>query len=216
MGVNMWEFLNSNLFQTAAILIAGFFGFRIYNLQVKAKMKDAAVIICLEIESIMNAINNIKLLSSNEDIFQTAPIYQRLYWYDYRNLFIRKIGKDNVDLINKFYSQVIICEEARALFQSNVLLNRNAKTTAIQEQISIILKNYARKSSDYSDKTVDEQRSFEKEVRENLSRFEQLFNYSTPDFINNSTIWRYERAFSQYKDIEPIAYQKIKELAGII
>jgi len=209
------NFFDSNFFQTIAVLLGGVAALVIYKLQERAKVKDAAVIVCLEIESIMNAINEIKLLKDNEQIFQTSPIYQRLYWFEYRSLFVRAIGKDNIDLINKFYADIILCEEARALFQDSVSLNKSAKTKAVQEQIAIILKNAVEKSPSYDTNTVDEQRNADRGLQSVLNRYMQLYNNTANEFHPNSVKIRHTEAFAKYNDIQPIAFQKIKKLAGI-
>ena len=213
---NLISFLNSNFFQTVAVMLGGAIAFVVYKLQEKAKRRDAAVIICLEIESVMSAINKIKLLALHEDIFQTSSVHQKLYWFEYRSLFVKVIGKDMVDLVNKFYDQVILCEEARGLLQNTVLSSRTSKTVAIQDKIADILMRNAEKNIDYSIKSVDEQRKINSDLQSLLDMYSQLYNNPTPDFISNSVTNRYSNAFINYKDIEPIVYLEIKKLAGII
>jgi hypothetical protein len=209
--------LNSNFFQTLAVFGGGLIAYRIYKVQEKNNTKNAAIMVCLEIESIMNAIKSIKLLKFSEAVFQTRPIYQSLYWFEYRNSLVREIGKDNVGHINEFYDKVISCEEARKLFQDCIALNRNAKTIATQEQIAVILKEARDKYPDYYNKKTDKQRKIIKKAQKHLNEYENLYfkPLLSKDFVPASIGERYEVAFREYKDIEAIAYQNLKRVAGI-
>jgi len=86
-------FLDSNFFQTFALIIVGTWTFRVYKRQKEDQVHNAALLLKLEIDSIEGSIGKLKLKKNSEDIFQSTPIYQQIDWYRIRSLLVSKMDE---------------------------------------------------------------------------------------------------------------------------
>ncbi|MHC1723092.1 MAG: hypothetical protein AB9836_07820 [Aminipila sp.] len=199
----LWQFLNSNFFQTCFLTFVGFSAWILYKRQSEDEVKKAAIVIKLEIDSIEEALNTIKLIVVNEEIYKTAPLYQSLEWYKFRNLFAKKMSIESINAINKFYEMAIICEDARDKMKQTVHLNRINKIKATQCEIAKILAEQV---------STDELNN--DSANQKVYKYKQLFDNISADFFPNSSVSHMIKSMGLIYNISNTpAYEELK---GII
>lgn len=132
------------------VMIAGFSAIIIYKLQQNDKKRTAATLIITQIDFIEN---NIKLLKEADRIdevflFKTKRILEHNYWAENRHLLSKKLGTNNIRIIENFYSQVeeieksreIICNEMIKTWENKELVYQSKLATEIMENQNFDIK----------------------------------------------------------------------------
>lgn len=108
----MYDFLNSNFFQTVVALIAGLVAYFIYWKQKLDYKKDAATSILLEIQNAERIIARIRESIRDNLLKIDRTIIQSNNWEKYQHLFARDFDRDEWDTISDFYNKSILLDEA--------------------------------------------------------------------------------------------------------
>lgn len=224
---NIINIINSNGVQTILLAAVGCLTWIVYNGQKKDQIKNAAILVKLEIDSIEKAIEKIIGKISFEEIFQSTPIYQKLDWYNLRNLLVTKLDVEQINSINEFYTKVVFIEEARQAFKEAVYLNRTGKIEATQKDISAFLYNQAnaiyptanlrfvnRKNLLTKSLKIDAEKNLNVYINSKLNNFQNFYNNYSRDFIPNGVVSYFDTAKHEFKAISNTpAYETIKKIA---
>lgn len=117
--------------------IVGFFAFVIYKKQKNDYKRDAASILLMEIRYAEHLIDLYKNIGIRMDFYidQLLPTNS---WNRYNYLFIKRLDRDEIDLINNFYNSCSLIDKAFA--QLSIALQLQQKSNAIHNTLSIIAK----------------------------------------------------------------------------
>lgn len=118
------------------LIIVGLSAVGIYIVQERAKIKDAASLIILQIDELQIRIQEVQSYITDQGLNSTAfyeslPLMDTNYWSKYKHLFIRKLDNKSYTNFNKFYQYVSCIQEQQELLRN---LQRNyffVKQTAI-------------------------------------------------------------------------------------
>ena len=138
----MWEFFDSNLFQTAVIFFVGFFVFFMYLINQRNDLKKAATILIMEIRDIENAIRSLSDQHIHDKYYFTTPIINNNSWEKYKFMFIKVLDQDEYLLINNFYNSALRVEEERSLIVRQIIIGFETKCRALHENNSVLAKEY--------------------------------------------------------------------------
>ena len=88
------------------IAIAGFSAIIIYKAQKRDKIKTAATIVISQIDSIEDVIKDLRSKNplTNEIVYKSKPILDNNAWSQSKYLLSKRLGGDNVRLIENFYA----------------------------------------------------------------------------------------------------------------
>jgi len=131
----MYNFLDSNLFQTITILVVGIFVFIIYKINIRDERKRAATILFMEIREIEGALKKLLEVVSSENYYSSAPIIKENSWEKYKSIFIKYLDQDEYSLISEFYSNVCRIEEERLILIKQTIISFETKCRALHESI---------------------------------------------------------------------------------
>lgn len=181
------------------IAIAGFSAIVIYKAQKRDKIKTAATIVMSQIDSIEAVIKDLRSNNplTNEIIYRSKPILENNSWSQSKYLLSKKLGGDNVRLIENFYAQAEEIEKSRRAICHELVIAWEHKDYILQKHIAELL--------DVS----EEQRL--KELKEFNDKFEnnpKLFSPHLPIHIlvNNLSQFRYLLGTSAYKKLREMSY----------
>jgi len=199
------------------LVLAGFFAIVVYRVQKCDEVKACAQLILLEIQSIESemAAYITRSAISIEELFQTTPIYTSLEWSKSKHLLSRKLRNESITAINSFYKSVVEFEDARYTYKQAVLINRNGKIAAIQNELANISRVYA-------EKMIEENRQEKNSANPELSdmiRTMDSFNRCYDNYINefapNSFTNFYRVKVLQYTPISNTpAYEALRKILG--
>jgi hypothetical protein len=106
----MWDFLDSNLFQTVVIFITGAVVLIIYFVNKYTEKKEAARIIVNEIRMAEISIQEIK---KGKVVSELSVILPQNTWQYKKHLFLNNLDQDEINLINAFYYKCSFAEQYR-------------------------------------------------------------------------------------------------------
>jgi len=149
MDTQVYKFLDGNLFQTIVLFITGLIGIYVYFLGKRVEKKNAAQIILMELRNAEKTIQNIKAASV---ITATETIMATNSWSKYNHLFVDVLDQDELDLINRFYSQAEFAEEQRKRIVNVIPMAMEEKIRAVQSALVDMALQKASKSVDESEK----------------------------------------------------------------
>lgn len=203
-------FLDSNFFQTLALIIVGTWTFRVYKRQKEDQVHNAALLLKLEIDSIEGSIGKLKLKKNSEDIFQSTPIYQQIDWYRIRSLLVSKMDVSYVNALNTFFESAVNIEEARLAFKNAILANRDSKIQSTQADVSKILsdqlhelykplnRNELTSQPMFNPLNVEERQTVDLFLKSKLTQFQYFYENHFCDFHSNSVRWYYDNSLNTY------------------
>lgn len=134
----MWEFLDSNFFQTLVIFIVGLFAFIVYKLEKRDEKRKAASVVLNEIRGIEREIENIKEVY---DFFTSSPVISTNSWDMYKYLFSGYLDEDEFKLINDLYKTAYRIEEQRNLVRVQIHEGFIEKSRTLQRKAGDIAIN---------------------------------------------------------------------------
>lgn len=158
MDTQLYRFLDSNLFQTIILLLTGLIGIYVYFLGKRVEKKNAAQIILMELRNAEKTIQNIKaanVIAATESIMATNS------WSKYNHLFVDVLDQDELDLINRFYSQAEFAEEQRKRILNVIPL-------AIEEKMRATQRGLVDMAIQKADKPLEESEKWYTQTRELL------------------------------------------------
>ncbi len=222
-------FLNSNLFQTLAVILGTVIVYFIYKSQKSDTTYNAAALIMLEITSIESNINQLKTASNQEEFLQTSSIFQSIDWFKLRSTLVSRLDIIHIESINRFYEEVIVLEDARKFFKESVYLTRTAKIEATQNEIANILREDTNiffdkikkediEKDEYScsiHKPLELLSKVDSYIITKLSTYKQLYDKHSVDFLPLSVVHYFEKAKSEYAPISNTpAFEELRKLAN--
>lgn len=224
MPQNIFSLLDSNFFQTLAVGIGALITWGVYCNNKLDNIKNAAALLKLEMDSIEEAVVKLKSCKSFEDVFQSTPIYQKLDWFTYRGILVSKLDLKHIESINQFYTTVVSLEEARAAYKNAVLINRKAKTEAVQNNISQLLLDNTRvvakpynglSSLIFVPINQEFQNHLSANINQRLNVFQNMYLSNSRDFIPSEIIIYFETAKQNYNNISNTpAYEQLRKLSN--
>ncbi len=147
--MSMWQsildILNSNGFQTFVALIVGAFIFIQYRINKRDRVKDAASLVVVEIQTATRTIKDIKKKLANKVLESDVSVMPSNSWKDSRQLFAKYLDRDEWDTMEDFYDRATLLDDAvkynNQMFRNDV------------EQIRI---NKQRAAADFAIDTVNQ------------------------------------------------------------
>jgi hypothetical protein len=106
--MEIYNFLDSNLFQTVIIFTTGLIALIIYLLKKYNEKKDAARIIINEIRQAERAIQEIK---NNKFLTELSIILPIDTWQNKKHLFLNNLDEDELVLLDSFYFKCTYAEQ---------------------------------------------------------------------------------------------------------
>lgn len=104
------KFLSDNWVNISnfVIIIVGLSAFWIYKAQEKAKIRDAASLVVLQIDELQTRVQEIQSYITDKGLnfsafYESLPLLDVNYWNKYKHLFIQKIDNKSYNNLNKFY-----------------------------------------------------------------------------------------------------------------
>lgn len=118
------------------IILVGLSAAWIYRVQEKAKIRDAASLVVLQIDELQTRVREIQSFITDKGLnfsafYESLPLLDVNYWNKYKHLFIRKIDNKSYNNFNKFYQYISCMQEQQELLRN---LQKNyffVKQTAI-------------------------------------------------------------------------------------
>lgn len=121
----------------ALVMIAGFSAIVIYWHQRRAKVKTAATVILSQIDSIEATVTGLrKNQKTNVTIYKSKVVLDINHWVNSKYLLSRKLGGDNVRLIDVFYEQAEEIEKSRSAVCHELVIAWDHKDYFLQKKIA--------------------------------------------------------------------------------
>lgn len=122
------------------IAIAGFSAIGIYKAQKRDKIKTAATIVISQIDSIEAVIKNLHSNNplTNEIVYKSKPILDYNYWSQSKYLLSKRLGVENVRLIENFYAQAEEIEKSRRAICHELIIAWEHKDYILQKYMAEI------------------------------------------------------------------------------
>lgn len=181
------------------IAIAGFSAIIIYKAQKRDKIKTAATIVISQIDSIEDVIKDLRSKNplTNEIVYRSKPILDNNAWSQSKYLLSKRLGGDNVRLIENFYAQAEEIEKSRRAICHELIIAWEHKDYILQKHMADILN------------LTEEQRG--KTLAEFNDKFEnnpKIFSPHLPIsiLVNNLSQFRYLLGTSAYEKLRKISY----------
>ena len=189
-----------SLIINALIMVAGFSAIIIYKVQKRDKIKTAATILISQIDAIESIIKDLRSTNplTNEIIYKSKVILDRNYWSESKYLLFKKLGTDNVRLIEEFYAHAEYIEKSREAICHELISAWEHKDFILQKFIA-----------DYST-YPDEQRSKSlQDLSKNFEASSKIFSPSLPIsiLVNNLSQFNYLLGTTAYKKLSNISYR---------
>ena len=189
-----------SLIINALIMVAGFSAIIIYKVQKRDKIKTAATILISQIDAIESIIKDLRSTNplTNEIIYKSKVILDRNYWSESKYLLFKKLGTDNVRLIEEFYAHAEDIEKSREAICHELISAWEHKDFILQKFIA-----------DYST-YPDEQRSKSlQDLSKNFEASSKVFSPSLPIsiLVNNLSQFNYLLGTTAYKKLSNISYR---------
>ncbi len=222
-------FLDSNFFQTIAVILGAVIVYFIYKSQKSDTTYNAAALIVLEISSIESNINQLKTASNQEEFLQTSSIFQSIDWFKLRGTLVSQLDIIHIESINRFYEQVIVLEDARKFFRESVYLTRTAKIEATQIEVANMLREDTNVFFDKITKEALEDDAYSCSIHKplellskvdsylisKLSTYKQLYDKHSVDFLPLSVVNYFDKAKNEYAPISNTpAFEELRKLAN--
>lgn len=119
------KFLSDNWVNISnfVIIIVGLSAFWIYKAQEKAKIRDAASLVVLQIDELQTRVQEIQSYITDKGLnfsafYESLPLLDVNYWNIYKHLFIQKIDNKSYNNLNKFYQYVSCMQEQQELLRN--------------------------------------------------------------------------------------------------
>lgn len=196
----MTKFETYSLIINGLIAITGFSAIIIYKVQKIDQIRAAATIVISQIDSIEVAIKNLQGNNplTNEVVYKSKPILEDNLWTQSKYLLSKKLGGDNVRLVDDFYAQAEEIEKSRRAICHELIVAWEHKDYVLQKYLADI--------SGLS----GEQR--EKSLAEFNDKFEansKIFSPQLPISIllDNLSQFRYLLGTSAYEKLRKISYR---------
>lgn len=106
------ELLNSNGLQTFVALVVGAFVFIQYRVNKRDKVRDAASLIVVEIQTATRTIKDIKKRLANKVLESDVSVMPSNSWKDNRQLFAKFLDRDEWDTMEDFYDRAALLDDA--------------------------------------------------------------------------------------------------------
>lgn len=112
--MSLWDFFDSNFVQNIILVITVGVTIWIYFVQMKARRRDAARIIVMQIDSINQKTEILKQAVGNDTttfypdkLWKIENVIENNEWEKYRHLFVKKLHYNEIVALNNYYDNVI-------------------------------------------------------------------------------------------------------------
>ncbi len=152
--IMIYTFFDSNFFVALVTFMVGSFAIGLYTTQKRDYKRDAASIILMEVRHAEKIIERMKLIGVSVSV-STDALLPTNNWPKYNYLFIKDLDRDELDLINNFYNQCSMIDNA--LTQMGLSKQLEAKAGYIHETLakiassSISMADYENKKRNFLD-----------------------------------------------------------------
>lgn len=180
------------------VMIAGFSAIVIYWHQRKAKVKTAATVILSQIDSIEATVIGLqKNQKTNVTIYRSKVVLDVNHWVNSKYLLSRKLGGDNVRLIDVFYEQAEEIEKSRSAVCHEIVLAWEHKDYLLQKKIA-----------ECSDMVEEERNRVLHTFRVNFEQNSAVFDPNLPKKILDENLlqFRFLSGTTAYQKIKKISY----------
>ena len=141
-------FLNSNMFIGFSTILTGTVAIGIFIRRRMQEKRDAARIILMEIR---NAESKIKEIRSSATITDFTSVLPNNSWPNYSHLFAQDLDRDELDLVNSFFSRSTLVEREVNKFTNSLTIAMEEKEKLLQAKL-IELANEGKTSEEYETK----------------------------------------------------------------
>lgn len=196
-------FLDSNLFQTIVLIMTACITLGLYWDKKKKEVRNAAVILSLQIEEVEK---NIEYILSegivNGTILETSMhyssiIFEENHWDKYSHLLVGHIASDSFEIIDKFYKAAYQIREQQLFIKQKIQQSIDSK----------VWHYYAASYTQVANNDVDPQ----VKVQSIHERFNLI---GVPSFIHKEFAIGLEKALKRYSKLtDGNAYADLKKLA---
>lgn len=181
-----------------SLVIVGSFAMIIYKLQERKKIIEAASLVIIQIDELMERLIEIPTyivngLLNDTAFYESLILMEQNYWNEYKHLFVRKMDKESYNAINKFYDYVSEIQEQQELVKQmqknyfiivqNALINIESHFV-ICELMSTYNDNMAQFNFSCSYQTSEQYRQAKKHLEAMFNQ--QCFSRYTPEQIRMS------------------------------
>jgi len=108
----MYEFIDSNFFQTLVTFLVGLFAYIIYKVQKNDKKTDAARSIILEIQNAERSIGKVRDAIKQDNLDVDVSVLQSESWSTSKILFVRDFDSDEWDVLSDFFNRAKLIDDA--------------------------------------------------------------------------------------------------------
>lgn len=122
---NIIELIGANWLNISNFLmiLVGLSAVWIYKAQEKAKIKDAASLIVLQIDELQIRMQEIQSYITEQGLnfsafYESLLLIETNYWNKYKHLFVRKIDNKSYNNLNKFYQYILSIQEQQELLRN--------------------------------------------------------------------------------------------------
>lgn len=126
--MTFWEILDSNLFQTVAVLVGAGVAWSVYLFGKRRMVKNIARILVLQIRNIEEAISYLKseCISTNQIINETQMHYSKIVyddnqWMKNRYLIVKELKQNEFETIDHFYSIATEIKEQQLYIRNKII-----------------------------------------------------------------------------------------------
>lgn len=188
---NVYDFLDSNFFQTIVLIVTVGATFVLYRIQKWTERKEAAQIIVMQIDSInkkteflLRILGTDVVSSFNSEAFwKTENVIDDSEWEKYRHLFVKKLNYNEIIALNNFYDYTVSIK------------NQQSEIKKIMSEMNIQF---------YTSKMEVTDEEFKKE--------RQIPWLRVPTLYLDTILREYEKILTSRMEIP---YEKLKKIAGI-
>jgi len=180
--MNIYDFLNSNLFQTISIFLTGYIAYLIYKQQKSDYKKSAATSILLEIQNAERVISKVRETLRNGLLEIDNIVMRSNSWDKYKYLFSRDFDPDEWEAISRFYNKSQLLDEA--IKYNNI---------SFKNDVEEIRANKQRILADYAKELIEEASGSQNLNAEELkNKFEQKVNVFDQVYMNKQISFAYK------------------------
>lgn len=188
-----------SLIINSVVAIAGFSAIVIYFVQKLERKRTAATLLIAQINHIEEVVNNLRShdLLTDEIIYQSKVILSENYWEKCRHLLSKRLGSNNVKLLEKFYGQAEELEKSRKEICCELVTAWEHKNLVLQNRIANL-----------SFMSEDQRIAKMKQLNGNFEQCSKIFIPDLPIkiLLNNLSVFRPLSGTTLYDTLWKISY----------
>ena len=184
------------------LIIVGLSGFFIYYFQKNDQKRTAATLIKNQIDSIESVVKDLRDKGSldNITVYKSKVILNRNYWEEYKYLLSKKMGSNDIKLIEDFYEKAERIEKSRESICSELTTAWVHKDQILQEKFYYSAK----------ERIENKDNSVEENVITKYNESNRMFMPQLPiDLLSQSVLnFRFLSGTTAYEKLNKWSYDK--------